>query len=313
MTEPTLLAPPEDMPEPVVAPPRRQQRDVVPWLYGLGFIILAVAIFYLWQFPSAPRETEADSPALRAATQQVADMDARLSRIEQRPTPNFGQLIARVDAVDGRVADQTQLASRLDTLSGRIESLSGRDQTGIDATGQKIDALATRVAALEANADAIQTAAKRLNRIARLQEASFALESGRPVGDVPGAPEALARFAHTAPPTEASLRLRFAPAEQAALAARQPNAAGVPLVDRVLQRAQSLVTIKRGDEVVVGSSSAIALSRAQSALDLGDLPTAVAAVSALTGEPADAMANWLEDAKALLSARAALDQMADKA
>ncbi|HBK05751.1 MAG TPA: hypothetical protein DDZ81_07775 [Acetobacteraceae bacterium] len=313
MTEQTLLPPPDDMPEPVVAPPRRQKRDVVPWLYGLGFIILAVAIVYLWQYPSAPRETEADSPALRAAAQQIADMDARLSRIEQRPTPNFGQLVARVDALDGRVADQTQLASRLDTLSGRIESLSGRDQTGIDVTSQKVDALATRVAALEANAGAIETVTKRLNRVARLQEASFALESGRPLGDVPGAPEALARFAHTAPPTEAALRLRFARAEQAALAAKQPGETNAPFVDRVLQQAQSLITIRRGDDVVVGSPVAIALNRAQSALDVGDLQTAVATVETLTGQPADAMANWLEDAKALLSARSALDQMADKA
>ena len=312
MTEQTLLPPPDDMPEPVVAPPRRQQRDVVPWLYGLGFIILAGAIFYLWQFPGAPRETEADSAALHAATQQIADMDARLSRIEKRPTPDFGQLIARVDALDGRVADQTQLASRLDTLSGRIESLSGRDQTGIDAASQKINDLAGRVAALEANAGAIATVTQRLNRIARLQEASFALESGRPVGDLPGAPEALARFAHTPPPTESSLQLRFVAAEHAALAARQPDESGIPLVDRVMQRAESLITIKRGDSVVVGSPVAITLGHARSALDIGDLQAAVAAVDTLEGPPAEAMADWLKDAKDLLNAKSALDQMAEK-
>jgi hypothetical protein len=285
---------------------------VLPWLYGLGFIVLAVAIVYVWQFPNAPRDIDADSPAQRAANQQIAAMDARLSRIEQRPNPAFGQLIARVDALDGRVADQTHLASRLDTLSGRIESLSGRNQTGIDATSQKIDDLSTRVAALEANAGAVETVSKRLNRIARLQEASFALEAGRPVGDVPGAPEALVRFAHTPPPTEAALRLRFAPAEQAALASKQPDTAAIPLVDRVLQRAESLITIKRGDDIVVGSPVAVALGRARSALDLGDLEGAVTAVETLTGQPAEAMAQWLADAKALLAARSALDQMADK-
>ena len=313
MTEQTLLPPPEEAQGPAAAPPRRRQPDVLPWLYGLGFIVLAIAIVYVWQFPGARRDIDADPPALRAANQQIADLDARLGQIEKHPAPDFGQLIARVDALDGRAADQTQLASRLDTLSGRIESLSGRSQTGIDATSQKIDDLATRVAALEANAGAIETVTKRLNRIARLQEASFALEAGRPVGDVPGAPEALARFAHSAPPTEASLRLRFIPAEQAALASKQPDAAGIPLVDRVLQRAESLITIKRGDDIVVGSPVAVALGRARSALDLGDLPGAVTAVETLTGQPAEAMAQWLADAKALLTARSALDQMADKA
>ncbi len=312
MTEQTLLPPPDVMPEPAAAPPRRLRSEVLPWLFGFGFIVLAVAIVYVWQFPNAPRDNDADSPALRAANQQIADMDVRLSRIEKRPTPDFGQLISRVDALDGRVADQTQLASRLDTLSGRIESLSGRNQTGIDATSQKIDDLATRVAALEANAGAVETVTKRLNRIARLQEASFALDSGRPVGDVPGAPEALARFAHTPPPTEAALRLRFAPAEQAALASKQPDTPAIPLVDRVLQRAESLITIKRGDDIVVGSPVAVALGRARSALDLGDLEGAVTAVETLAGQPAEAMAQWLADAKALLAARSALDQMADK-
>lgn len=318
MTEQTLLPPTDDAPqptgpEPVTAPPTRQARDLVPWLYGVGFVILAIAVFSLWQYPSQPREAEADSAALHATTQQLADVDARLSRIEQRPTPDFGKLIARVDALDGRVADQTQLASRLDTLSGRIESLSGRDQTGIDATKQQIDALTSRIAALEANAGAVETVTKHLNRIARLQEASFALGSGRPVGDVPGAPEALARFAHAAPPTETALRLRFARAEQAALAAKQPDGHAAPFIDRVLERAQSLVTIKQGDDVVVGSPVAITLNRAQTALDTGDLNAAVAAVESLTGQPAEAMAAWLGDAKSLLEARSALDQMADKA
>lgn len=322
MTEQTLLPPPDSTPnaagpepagsEPVAAPQPRK-RDLVPWLYGLGFLILAIAVFSLWQYPSESRDAQADAAALQAATQRLADVDARVSRIEQRPTPDIGKLTARVDALDGRVADQTQLASRLDTLSGRIESLSGRDQTGMDSTKQQIDALTARVAALEANAGAVETATKHLNRIARLQEASFALESGRPVGEVPGAPEALSRFAHSAPPTETALRLRFAKAEQSALAAKQPDTTAAPFIDRVLERAQSLVTIKRGDDVVVGSPVAITLNRAQAALEIGDLGSAVTAVETLTGQPAEAMAAWLGDAKALLGARSALDQMADKA
>lgn len=311
MTEQTYLPPPEEAPEPAVISPRQQKRDPVPWLYGLGFVILAVAIFYIWQYPSEPRD--ADSPALHAANQQLADMNARLTRLEQRPTPDFGKLIARVDALDGRVADQTQLASRLDALSGRIESLSGRDQTGLDSINQKIESLTGRVAALEANAGAVVAVTKHLNQIARLQEASFALESGRPLGDLPGAPDALTRFAKIAPPTEASLRLRFPSLEQAALAVRQPDDLNAPLVDRVWDRAQSLITIKRGNDVVVGNPVAIALNRAQTALDQGDLKAAVDAVETLTGQPAEVMSNWLNDAKALLNARAAIDQMADKA
>jgi hypothetical protein len=313
MTDEPLLPHPDEPSEPIPVPSKPPNRDLVPWLYGLGFLVLALAIFYLWQYPSVPGEAAGDASATRAVEQRLADMDARVARLEQRPTADLGQITARVDALGGRIGDQTQLASRLDTLSGRIESLSGRDQTGLDSTRQQLDALTSRVAAIEANAVSLDAVTKRLNRIARLQEASFALASGRPVGDLPNAPEALARYAHAAPPTEAQLRLRFPRDQQAALAARQPDDSDAPFAGRVWERAQDLITIRRGDDVVVGNSSAIALNRAQSALDAGDLTGAVTAVETLKGAPGQAMAKWLADAKALLSARAALADMADQA
>jgi hypothetical protein len=155
--------------------------------------------------------------------------------------------------------------------------------------------------------------AKRLSRIAKLQEASFALASGRPIGDLPNAPEALTRYAHAAPPTETQLHLRFLHDEQAAVAAKQPDDSDGPFVDRVWERAQGLITIRRGDDVVVGNPTAVALSRAQAALETGDLTGAVSAVDALKGKPGQAMAGWLADAKALLGARSALAAMADQA
>jgi len=97
------------------------------------------------------------------------------------------------------------------------------------------------------------------------------------------------------------------------LAAIQPDQGYGPFVDRVLERAQGLITIRRGNDVVVGNTSAIALNNAQAALDAGDLGGAVSAVGSLKGQPAQAMANWLSSAKALLSARTALADMAEHA
>jgi hypothetical protein len=313
MTDQPLLSPPDELSEPVAVAPVVARHDLVPWFYGLGFLILAAAIFYLWQYPSMPNDAVGDSSANHAVERQLADIDGRLARLESRPSTDLTKITARVDALDGRIVDQTQLASRLDTLSGRIEALSGRNQTGLDATRQQLDALTSRVAAIEANAVNLEAVTKRLNRIARLQEASFALASGRPIGDLPNAPEALARYSQTAPPTEAQLRLRFPRDEQAALAAKQPDNSAAPFVDRVWERAQGLITIRRGDDVVVGNPSAVALSRAQVALEAGDLTGAVAAVDTLKGAPARAMVSWLADAKALLGARSALADMADHA
>lgn len=314
MTEQTLLPSTDEPPEAVALEPQKKSRtDPLPLLYGLGFLILAAAIFYLWQYPSIPSEASAEANAIQSVQQHLADIDARLTKLEQRPTPDIGKITARLDALDGRVADQTQLASRLDTLSGRIESLSGRDQTGLDATRKELDGLNSRVAAVQATAGSLDAVSKRLNRIARLQEASFALASGRPLGELPDAPEALVRFANAAPPTEAQLRLAFAPAEQAALAVKQPDDDQAPFVDRVWERAQGLVTIRRGGDVMIGNPSAMTLSHAQAALDAGDLAGAVQAVDTLKGQPGQAMADWLAEAKALLSARSALSEMADKA
>ena len=312
MTEQSLLPHPDEPPASTVVPPPAPQRNLAPWLCGLGFLVLAGAVFYLWQYPSTLDETHRNAAATQALDQRLAALDGRLGRVEQRPMPDVGKIATRVDVLEGRVSDQTQLASRLDTVSGRIESLSVRDQTGLDAIKRQIDALATRITALEGNAGGVEAAGKRLTRIARLQEASFALAAGRPIGDLPNAPEALARYAHVAPPTEAQLRVEFPKAAQAALAAKQPDDASQPFIGRVLERAQGMITIHQGDDLVVGTTSGNTLNQAQTALDEANLPAAVKVVETLQGPPGQAMAGWLARAKALLSARSALANMTDQ-
>ena len=315
MTEQPLLPPPDEAPTSTGVPPRPPRRDLVPWLGGLGFVILAAGIFYLWQYPKLPSEAADDAAAMRSSIrtveQRLTDIDGRLNRLEQRPTVDLAKLTARMDGLDAKLADQAQIASRLDTLSGRIESLSVRDQTGIDANKKQLDTLAGRVTTQEFNASTLATVAKRVDRMNKLQDASLAFAAGRPIGEIPGAPEALARYAHAAPPTEAQLRLHFPQAEQAALEAKQPDTAEAPFVNRAWERAQGLFTIRQGGDLVVGNSTAIVLSQAKAALDVGDLAGAVKAVGTLKGQPGQAMANWLTDAKALLDARAALADMAD--
>ena len=342
------------------APPKPARQSPYPWLYGLGFVILAAAIYYTWQNPRKPDDTAAVASAIHTIEQHLpetdarltrleqhlSDTDGRLARLEQRPTQDVGKITSRLDALESRLADQVQFASRLDTVSGRIESLAARDQTGFDATKQRIDTLddatkrridaltdltkqridgltdstkqridglTTRVSGAETNTEALEAINKRLTRLARLQEASLSLASGRPIGDVPGAPEAIARYARIAPPTEARLRLSFPSAEQAALAAPSPEVSAAPFVDRVWDRAQGLVTVRKGDDVVVGNTSATIIGHAQLALEAGDLAGAVQALETLKGPAGQAMAGWLAEAKALLNARSALTAMAGQA
>ena len=316
---PEPLATPED------APPSRPRRNLLPWLCGVGFLVLAAAIGFVWQYrPATQAGTQAElAEQVQALQTRVAQLEqkpaggadltalaARVGALEQRQGANLAPLEARIAALEQRAAANNQLAARVDALAGRVDGLSGRDQ-GVDAQlGQRLDAVETHLARLDHDAAQATAEAQRATRLSRIQAARAALAAGQPLGDIPGAPHEVARFATAAPPTEAALRLAFPQAEQAALATSRPDTAGKPFLARVLARAEDLVTVRQGDHVVLGDRAAGVLARARAALDAGDLAGAVAAVSSLSGPPADAMADWRADAKAVLDARAGLADMA---
>jgi hypothetical protein len=182
------------------------------------------------------------------------------------------------------------------------------DESGaVAALGERIATLEKRLVQSE---QAESSVAARAARIARLQAASAALEAGQPLGDLPDAPAALTRFATVRPPTEASLRLAFPPAAERAEAASRPSTQGESLTQRMWQRAESLITVRQGDRVVIGAPAATVLASAGERLQAGDLAGAVAALDRLDGPAASAIADWRDQAQALLDARAALTQMA---
>lgn len=324
MNEPAVLPAPDEPVTPAEAVPHaetaapptepRPRRDSLPWVFGAGFLLLAAAIAYLWVNMTPADTTMRDSKDLDAVNQRISDLDAKLDRIDHRPQPvsaaDFAKLSARIDALDGRLANQTEVASKVDTVSGRIDALSSRSQTALDALKQQLADLSGQVSAQQNAAGNLDALGKRLDLMAKLQKAAFALSVGEPVGEVPGAPPSLSKYAHTPPPTEAQLRLSFPQAEARALAKPQPDTVAAPFMDRVWEKAQGLVTVRRGDDVVVGDATAMALNQARSALQAGDLPGAIKAVESLKGDPAQAMASWLAEAKDLENARAALAQMA---
>jgi hypothetical protein len=81
----------------------------------------------------------------------------------------------------------------------------------------------------------------------------------------------------------------------------------------VWERAQDLVTVHRGDDVVVGNPASVTLGQAREALDAGDLKGAISVVETLRGPPRQAMSDWLAQAKALADARLALANLAGQA
>jgi hypothetical protein len=328
VTEPEL-PPPSPPPEPHAG------RNLVPWFYALGFLILAGAIAYLWvntqglTVPgTSPNNQQAIEQQLQGIGQQLHDMDARLTRLEQRPVPpdlsarvaaleqrptgaDTSALAARVAGLEQRVNAASQLAGRYDALAGRVDALGGKAESDDANLAHRIDALETRVNGVVSSAQQVTALNDRANRMARIEAATGALSAGRKLGDLPDAPPALSRYATADPPTEAGLRLAFPAVEHAAMAASQPQTAGKPFLDRAWARAQTLVTVRQGDDVVVGDAASGALARAHTALEAGDLAGAVNILSELKGPAAGAVAGWLDQAKGLLAARAALTDMAE--
>jgi hypothetical protein len=259
------------------------------------------------------------TPTQPAKQPDLAPLDARIAALEQRPIatptqpvkpPDLAPLEARIAALEAKQAADSQALARIDALSARADALENAQHAVQSDLAHRMDADETRLSTIEHNASQGQAVANRANRTARILAAQLALDTGQKLGDLPGAPPALARFASTAPPTDAGLRQAFPAAARNALAAARPPTDGKPLLDRIWAEAQDLVTIRQGDRVLVGDPTAGVLARARTALDAGDLAGAVAAIGSLNGAPAQAMAGWLADARALLDARNALAEWA---
>jgi hypothetical protein len=336
-TLPAGLPPP--MADTIETPPVRAKRDWVPVLYFVGFIVLAGATVWLWQNPPAS-PAPPPSPGIATLRQQLQALQDRVATLEKRPAPvtapaaaptDLAPLTARVAALEARKpvdlgpleatiatleqkpAGDPALPGRMDALSGRVDGLTSRVDAAANAAAslaQRQTATDARLAPLEKDSGQITALADRSARIARLQAAQAALDSGVKLGDLPGAPAALAKYATAAPPTEAGLRLAFPAAADAAMAAAKPAVDDKPFLDRAWARAQDLVTLRQGDHVIVGDPAAGVLARARAALDAGDLAGCVAALNALSGPAAAAMASWKAQAQGLLDARGALADMA---
>ena len=325
---------------PAEAPPdalAERRRPTPMWLTLVLAIVLLIGGVLAWMNPMAP--AAAVDPArfasleasLRTAQARIATLEhaaatpavdpARIAAIETTLHDLAGRPVAGAAALDQRIAAleqkpapvmpdvakdvQTAMAGASAALDSRLATLDTR----LQQEKAQADAGAAKVAEVARAAQAAEAATRAAGRV---RAAGAALEAGQPIGDLPGAPPALARFAGTAPPTQPALRLSFPRFAAAAEAASRPSAAGHSFAERMWMRAQALVTVRQGDHVLVGAPAAVTLEAARARLDAGDLAGAVAGLGSLDAPAAAAMAPWKQDAQALLDARAALAGLAAK-
>jgi hypothetical protein len=301
--EPPVAEPPPPPPPPI--PPTQPHKPGTPlWLTALLAILVIIGFAWATQIHSSP-DMAAPDPRIAQLTVLINQDEARIAALEAK----LNDVASRPPASAAR-ADTSALEARLAALEQRpapaIPDIAGA------VAGANAD-LSAKLASLDSKLQQdMEKEAARTALSSRLQAATVALQLGQKLGDLPGAPPALARYAQTAPPTEASLRQSFAGYAAAAEAASHPALTGQDFADRMLTRIQSLVTIRQGDKVLVGAPAAVALEAAHGKLDSGDLAGAVAALGKLDDAARIAMAPWLQDALALLDARAALVSMAAK-
>ncbi len=253
------------------------------------------------------------------ASATAAQVDSKLGAAAGAVDAKLAQVDAKIGsatgALDAKLAQTTaQLGSQVDAKLAQSNAQLGSqvDAKVGSATGALDAKLAQSAAQVNSQVEAkLGTMTETARRLASFQAAGAALEAGQKLGPIPGAPPALARFADRAPPTEFALRQSFGPAADAALRTSQPVVSqDKPFLDRLWTRAQSSVSVREGDHVLVGDPVAGMLGQARKALDGGDLAAALAALQGLQGAPKEAMADWIGQAQALLDARAAVAQLA---
>lgn len=272
----------------------------------------------------------ASPDAVNALSQRLDQLSTKLDALASRPEPAPApEPQAPAPSADPQALAnaQAQLATaqtQLAALGSKLDQLEQTQKTSLSQTEDQqkseqekqqatIEALTARLDKVEQGTGRIESEADTAARAARLDEARAALAAGKPLGDIPGAPPALAKFAKTAPPTDAALRDAFPAVAEHARAVSQPQTAHESFWTRVLARMQQAVVVRRGDDVIVGDPAAGVLTRATDDVNRDDLAGAVQALGALQGPAAQAVSGWVAQARSLLDARAELASLSSSA
>lgn len=162
------------------------------------------------------------------------------------------------------------------------------------------------------------TAAKRAAGAAATNALEAAVKTGRPYEAefaalqklAPDAPElsALGRHAEDGAPRLETLKESFPAAAREGLAAAGRDKSGEGFLARLGARAKSLVSV-RPAEPQTGTGPRAVISRAEAAVEAGDLARALQELDTLPAGAREAMADWIESARAYVEVERALQAL----
>jgi hypothetical protein len=265
---------------------KKQTSSIWPFLGLIACLLLAAGEAYLYKL----HQSETDESA------RIAGLEAQLAALQQSATQ------AQSQPAPLSLSSQAQLEQKFAALTAQVAAMQTQLATDHGAL-TSVQASNTDVTKLNA----------RLTLLNRLESARIALESGQPLGDIPGATPALAKFATTPPPTMSQLILAYPAAEAAANSASVDKQDKGTIWTQALARVENLVTISNGDHVIIGAPAAAITAQAGEKLNAGDLAGAVATLTnGLSQTTLNALGPWLAQAQSLLAARAAIVTLADQ-
>ncbi len=283
----------EKKPAKPTPPPAAEKKSgsIMPLLGLIAFLLLAAGELYLYKLHLAQQD---DSAQISALQSQLATLQQTAAQAQPAPTSPAAQAT--------NTQSQANLNEKFDALTAQVAAMQNQLATD-HGTITTIQADSTDLTGLTA----------KITLLNRLESARIALDSGQPLGDIPGAPPALAKYATTAPPTQAQLQLSYPAAAAAANNASVDKQNHGSVWQQALARVENLVTISNGSHVIVGAPAAAITTQAQQQLDAGDLAGAVATLTnGLSPTTLAALGNWLPQAQSLLAARAAIVALADQ-
>ena len=260
----------------------------------------------------------------RSGTIDVKSLKERVTKLETNERTMQAALAAgsigtklAADApalVPGATALPADIAARLaalETKSAKADDLKAAKDT-LDKLAATVGAVDTRLTKLEssdllelARRASLATAVANLTRAAQ-GSAPFKAEFDIVAAMIPGDPRLaeVAPLADTGLPTTGTLLAAFGNSAAAAIDAE--NAAkGTTWWDKLWSHFASLVSTRPIGEVQ-GFSTEARIARGEVRLKAGDLAAAVKELSGISGPARDALAGWLDEAKARVHLEAAL-------
>jgi hypothetical protein len=349
LQEPDRSGEPIDAPAQTDAPkdsrnPAKRQNALWPFLIGGVLVGGALLGLQKYVFPEAGTSDAIAALQTELEAQQAGDakLQSDLALLTARPLPDatLGTRVADVEAKLVALPDNSTFETRLSALENRLTAIEAASQAGEGAPAAALAAMDGQIkdlkaaleaqkgaapaltadieaasAAAQARLDAAELAAETAAKQAALSHIRAAFESGAPIGPALESLKAMgveipAALANTAGPVPTLLALQdgFPQPARAALDA----AIRADMGDGWAGRLTSFLRTQSGARSLTpreGADPDAVLSRAEAALQAGEIKAVLTELAALPPAGAEAMAPWIVDATRRLDTEQAISDL----